>query len=291
MAGADNMTLPSVLPCPICDSMSTAFLFSSDSDIFECGQCSHVFSRLTSNKNMEEYAPEYYQEVHANWFRNPNIRLFEWVSKNLSKSCASVLDVGCGKGAFLRFLRDRSQAPLKLVGVDYSPNVSEHGIEYREGAFEEMQDLGLFDAVVNLAVIEHLISPVGFARHLAELCGENGVVVVMTLNNDSVLYCVARLLGRIGIAGPMKRLYSIHHLQHFTKASLETALKKAGLRVFKARKHNAPLRAIDIPARNPFLKGLLAVTVGFTFLLGTILRRTYLQTVIASPVRSEAVKP
>ena len=240
---------------------------------------------------MEEYGPEYYEDVHANWFRNPNIRLFEWIRKNLSKSCASVLDVGCGKGAFLRFLRDRSQAPLRLVGIDYSPNVSEHGIEYREGGFEEMQDLGLFDAVVNLAVIEHLVSPVGFARRLAELCSENGVVVAMTLNNDSVLYCVARLLGRIGIAGPMKRLYSIHHLQHFTKGSLETALKRAGLSVLKTRNHNAPLRAMDIPRRNPFLRGLLVMTVGFMFLLGTLLQRTYLQTVIASPIRPNPVHP
>jgi hypothetical protein len=172
---------------------------------------------------------------------------------------------------------------LRLVGIDYSPNQPESGIEYREGAFEDMRDIGLFDALVNLAVIEHLLSPLDFARYLREHCKEDGIAITMTVNNDSLLYLIARLLARLGISGPINRVYSIHHLQHFTKASLIATLEKAGLTVLKVRNHNAPLRSIDIPARNPVLKGLLKACVGFVFLLGTATGRTYLQSVIAIP--------
>ena len=284
-SSAERMTSAGEQRCPVCESLSTVFLFSADAEVFECRDCSHVFSSLPSIKSMEGYGPDYYEEVHENWFKNPNTRLFEWIRSNLPVNCTSVLDVGCGKGAFLRFLRDRSSIPLRLVGIDYSPNAPERGIEYREGAFEDMRDIGLFDASVNLAVIEHLVAPVEFVRYLFEHCAEKGVVIVMTINNDSILYCVARLLARMGMRGPMKRLYSSHHLQHFTRASLERTLEKAGFRVFKARNHNAPLRAIDIPTRNRALRTLLAAGVGVVFLIGTAVRRTYLQTVIASPIR------
>ena len=59
---------------------------------------------------MEEYTPEYYEETHRNWFANPNFALFRWIEHQLPAEIRSVLDVGCGRGDFLKFLRRQRPA-------------------------------------------------------------------------------------------------------------------------------------------------------------------------------------
>jgi 2-polyprenyl-3-methyl-5-hydroxy-6-metoxy-1,4-benzoquinol methylase len=259
-------------------------VFRSDANVFHCKDCSHVFSDPLSIEKPEDYGPEYYQDNHRNWFEHPNVPLFAWIASRLSAGTRSVLDVGCGKGDFLRFLRDGAKLPAHLVGVDCSPNESEPGIEYRQGAIAEMPGKEKADAVVCMAVIEHVPDPVAFARLLAARCGPQGIVAVMTVDNDSLLYMAARLMARLGMRTPALRLYSAHHLQHFNVRSLRTALERAGLQLIEVHHHNAPIKAMDFPAPNGFVKAVFTVGVAAIFWLGRATGRTFLQTVLARPV-------
>jgi 2-polyprenyl-3-methyl-5-hydroxy-6-metoxy-1,4-benzoquinol methylase len=268
--------------CSICNSSSTEVIFHCDACIFQCNNCTHVFSDPDSIKNAEVYSQEYYAKTHRNWFANPNFPLFAWINDQLFLGTRSILDVGCGKGALLRYLREQSNVSLQLLGVDYSPNKPEEGIEYKQGDFTQMLVEDMFDVVTSLAVIEHVDDPVYFAKSLAKHCKPGGVVIVMTLDNDSLLYVVARILAKFGVRGPVDRLYSAHHLQHFTTKSLKKALENAGLTAIKTYHHNAPIAAIDIPTANLFVRSVMMIGVKIIFLFGQLTNRTYLQTIVAT---------
>lgn len=280
-ADMSSEKIDSDMLCPVCDGIKSKILYASELKILRCNQCSHAFTDLRSIEHEEAYREDYFEETHHNWFNNPNISLFKWIASNLPNTARQVLDAGCGKGDFLRYLRDHLGRPIRLVGIDFSENKVEAGIEYIQGDLLKMSSKEKFDAVVSLAVIEHVKDPVSFARILASHCKKGGMVIVMTLDNDSLLYCCARLLDKIGIKGPASRLYSLHHLQHFTHRSLAKTLELAGCDLLTIHHHNTPLSAIDFPAPNRIIRVIFLVGVAMLYWLGLATKKTYLQTIIA----------
>ncbi len=267
--------------CPVCNSEEVRLYLKQSEKIFCCDKCSHVYSDPSARIGAEHYDINYYQEAHRNWFANPNLSLFSWIVHQISPKYRSLLDAGCGKGAFLRFVLGSIDTPIRLVGVDYTYNDPFLGIEYQQGELEDLPRNQCFDVVVSLAVIEHVADPVAFANELYKRCEVGGLVIVMTLNNDSFLYGVARLMAKFKIFGPCNRLYSAHHTQHFTPKSLRQTLEKNSLEIIKIHFHNAPIAALDIPARNTVVRLIYKAGVIVLLWTGLIFRRTYLQTIVA----------
>jgi 2-polyprenyl-3-methyl-5-hydroxy-6-metoxy-1,4-benzoquinol methylase len=103
---------------------------------------------------------------------------------------------------FLRYIRDNAPFVRRFVGVDYASNETTPEIEFITGDAAHIPGNEKFDAVVSLAVIEHVQDPVGLAHILSERCKVGGQVVTMTVNNSSLLYRTARLMHRCGILTP-----------------------------------------------------------------------------------------
>jgi 2-polyprenyl-3-methyl-5-hydroxy-6-metoxy-1,4-benzoquinol methylase len=249
-----------------------------DADIHRCGACSHRFSRLDTMRRLEVYDDRYYDEIHRNWFRHPNTALFRWVEARLPRDAAAILDVGCGNGDLLRFLAERRPG-TRLVGLDLHEGPALPGIELVAGDVLTT-DVGTFDAVVSLAVIEHVPSCSAFATRLAELVRPGGTVVVMTLDAGGALYSAARAGRAVGIRAASDRLYSAHHLHHFTPRSLRVLLEQAGLTVESVHHHNAPLRAMDFPPTGKVARAAMMAGVAGVFGVGRLVRRGYLQTIV-----------
>jgi 2-polyprenyl-3-methyl-5-hydroxy-6-metoxy-1,4-benzoquinol methylase len=267
--------------CPICGAESSLMVMHPETELYRCSTCTHAFSDVASMKHLEAYDPSYFEEEHRRWFDHPNFSLFARIAEVISKTpqVHAVLDVGCGRGDFLRYLKQR-QPGLSLTGIDLSPNESVEGITFVQGeiltqAFEQQ-----YDAVVSLAVIEHIADVKAFARRLAELTRPAGLVIVMTLNESSLLYRLARTLRSIGVTTAFDRLYSKHHIHHFTARSLEKLLTSHGLEVKERIFHNAPLAAIDIPSSNALVDGVLRTAMWGICLAGDLTNTSYLQTMI-----------
>ena len=264
--------------CPVCGEAAPFVYAHSEANIHRCLNCTHAFSDPASIKGMEKYSENYYDEVHRNWFANPNIPLFQWVESRLPKTIRSLVDVGCGRGQFLDFLR--SQRPdVRLVGVDLSTNNDRNGIEFHSGNVLELE-LGKFDAVVSFATIEHIAEANEFVARLHSLCNPGGMVFVMTLDESGLLYQAARLARRFGISIAFDRLYSAHHLHHFTHKSLTHLLERNGLQVQQTLHHSIPVRAIDVPAQN-FLRPVFIAAAATLLALGDVTGRSYLQTIVS----------
>ena len=195
------------------------------------------------------------------------------------------MDVGCGNGAFLKYIANVSDG-LDLQGIDLSNEAgSIPGIEFLQGDFLTYCFQKKFDAVVTLAVIEHLSDVTSFVRRIHELLNKDGIACVMTLNESGVLYRFANFLRKIGVSSVFIRLYDPHHINHFSKVSLERLLTRDGL--FKLKKiidHNTPLAAIDVPASNSVMKWVMKLGVAAVFFVGKITKKAYLQTIVVTKV-------
>lgn len=228
---------------------------------------------------MEKYSASYYEEAHRNWFAHPNIRLFRWIERQLPETVRSVIDIGCGRGQFLDFLH--AQRPeLRLVGVDLSSNADRNGIEFHCGSALDLE-LGTFDAVVSLATIEHVADVNSFAARLYSLCKPGGMVFVMTLDDASILYRIARLARRFGMPVAFDRLYSAHHFHHFTHKSLAQLLERNGLKIRRTLRHSVPTRAIDVPIQNVIFRPLFLGAAAALLAAGDLTGWSYLQTIVA----------
>ena len=268
-----------MLPCPVCGALAAFAYTHPDCRIYRCDGCTHAFTDPASVTNAQHYSPEYFDELHKNWFAHPNVRLFQWIANQIPQNARSVIDVGCGRGHFLDFLR-KVRPNLSLVGVDLSNNSDRDGIKFFCGDVLDLE-LGQFDFVVTMGTIEHVADLARFTDSLCSLCGPHGTVCVMTLDENSLLYRLARIARKLGVPVAFNQLYDVHHLNHFTRRSLAELLSRSKLQVRRRLAHNAPIRAIDVPVRNPLLRQVLIAAVGLTFFTGTLLRCSYLQSVLA----------
>jgi 2-polyprenyl-3-methyl-5-hydroxy-6-metoxy-1,4-benzoquinol methylase len=265
--------------CPICHASVRLLAKHPDADIYRCNSCTHAFSDIASMSKQEEYGSDYFDDTHRRWFEHPNTQLFDRVAAYIPQD-GSVLDVGCGRGDFLRHVQ-KIRPDVKLTGIDFAPN-QDDGIRFLRGDIISLEIPQRFDVVASLSVIEHVPDCVAFARRMAELTKPGGSTIVNTPNESSILYGLGRAGRSIGIRLAFDRLYSRHHLHHFTPTSLRRLLETSGLTVSRRIMHNAPVGAMDLPVRNPAADAVLRVGVWAVFAMGSITSKTYLQTLVCS---------
>jgi SAM-dependent methyltransferase len=268
---------PRTLVCPVCDSPAPREHSFDDVHLHRCRECDHCFTDVESLDHLGEY-DEAWEALHPNWFANPNLSLFAFVAETIKsqKEDATVIDVGCGRGELLAYLRQRNPR-LTLTGLDASLQPEIEGVEMIRADINSV-DLGQrrWDVVVSLATIEHLADVRAFADRLRSLVVPRGRAIVATNNERSITYEVARIFKRFGYDVPFVRLYDRHHLNHFNIRSLTTLMERAGFRTVGLRRHNIPLAAVDMPTESTVLK----LGVGTTFALGRLTGRTFFQTLV-----------
>jgi SAM-dependent methyltransferase len=99
-----------------------------------------------------------------------------------------VLEVGCGSGLFLRYLRDAGYA---VEGVETSKAEvryarEQFGLAVSEGALETLPlETGHYDAVVMVNVLEHILDPAATVARIHSLLRPGGWVVLVLPMIDS----------------------------------------------------------------------------------------------------------
>ena len=145
-----------------------------------------------------------------------------------------VLEVGCGAGATLRWLRDSGRA-AHTTGIELSAEaaaVARTRVDtLLEGPLErwmpELPQEG-FDLVLALDVLEHLVDPWDAARRLQGLLKPGGVLIASlpnVRNHRVVLPLLLRGRWEYRDAGIMDRT----HLRFFSRHGARELLEQAGL--------------------------------------------------------------
>lgn len=267
--------------CPVCQNSKTAVLTDIHIGLYECKDCSHYFTKVPYEKR-EQYRDDYFLDTHKNWFNNPDYSFYNSIYvamlELVGRKCFRLIDMGCGKGDFLKYLR-KINPDIELYGIDLIDN-QHAGINFIKGDILDDLVEDKFDVIVSLAVIEHIDNPNLFIEKIKKLLLPQGVMFINTLNNNSLLYKIARFLDKIGVHSAYNRLYSYHHLDHYTNRSLRILMELNGFEVIKQRNHNYPLSAVDVPEGCFIKKRIHLFAVGVIFYMSSLFGNGMLQTVV-----------
>lgn len=221
-------------PCLVCGS-ATGYRFDSVANGFSVLGCARCGSARTWPALDEEAIAAWYPE---NYYGNNNVRfnpLFErltrWfrrrrvdVVRRLTRPGA-VLDVGCGRGFTLHFLREAGYQP---VGVELSKHAATHartnlGLDIREGDFLSQPFAAEFEAVIFWHSLEHMADPMRTLQRAWEVLRPGGLLVIAVPNFDSIQ---SRLTGRQWFHLDVPR-----HYVHFSARGLQDSLRQCGFSI------------------------------------------------------------
>lgn len=257
------------MQCPVCRESSKTILKDRRLNLHQCNFCSHTFT-IVSKGREEKYDEDYFFEIHKHWFNNPNYKLFDFIYEKLSGLLGNkqiqLLDVGCGKGNFLKCIAIKNPQ-AELFGIDLIYNQAHPHICFIEGDFFKEKIEAKFNIITILEVIEHIDNLHLFIQRLKDCLQVEGFLFITTIDSNSLIYRIARMLNKMGIHNAYDRLYSVHHLQHYTKQSLKTLMERIGFDVLLTINYNDPLKAVDIPKSSFLVETMNRIFVGLIFLL------------------------
>ncbi len=225
--------------CPVCRAQAEPRIDLGDYRLFRCPRCASWSSDASARGAQTSFEPDAY-------FANADVDRLRW-GELLRRTgtdhavTARILDVGCGRGDFLRFLGERCPQ-LERCGIELDParaaaaRAADRSAQIRTGqvcvALAELG--GAFDLITLWDVFEHLVDPRGVMQALAARLTPNGVVFVQTIHEQSVVPTLGRVIhtasaGRI--RGPVRRTHEPHHLVFFSRRGLANLADAADLRI------------------------------------------------------------
>jgi SAM-dependent methyltransferase len=190
---------------------------------YECLNCKHLFAidEVDAEELAENYrAASFDSAVESRFAARTYAKI---VRRVVGVSNGSLLDVGCGDGAFLAEAL-RAGFAGSAIGVEPSlAAVNAAGDSVKSFILpvplEQFETAQTFDIVTFFQTIEHVQYPVEFLGRLRERVAHGGYLVIVGHDWTSI---VNRLLGT---SSP---IFDIEHLQIFSQNSLKIALERAG---------------------------------------------------------------
>lgn len=199
-----------------------------------------------------------YDDKSQSYFRTPRREMLEFIPDGVN----SVLEIGCGTGAFGALVKQRRGC--RYVGVELMSQAAEQArtcldevivanIEQTPLPFQKRS----FDCLVCNDVLEHLVDPWGTLRTLTDFLLPGGYVVISLPNvrfSEVVKDLVFRKRWEYVESGVLDRT----HLRFFTESSVRSLLKSADLEVLQLRGINPIKYAWRLQLLNILLLGSLS---------------------------------
>jgi ubiquinone/menaquinone biosynthesis C-methylase UbiE len=227
-------------PCPLCAAVEASVELRPDKYnltgaqylVVRCQACDFLYTRpLPTVEELQAlYSSEFYGE-------NKKASLLSWDSLRLllhqsvlrhrrkallNRAPGRVLDVGCGDGDFVAHLKPRG---WEVHGVEFSDAgcrlARSKGVQTYQGELADAKfPDGHFDVVTIWHVMEHLPDPLAEVREVNRILRDDGLLVIEVPNIASPTFKICR-----------ERWWLLdipRHLQHYTPASLEKLVQRAG---------------------------------------------------------------
>jgi 2-polyprenyl-3-methyl-5-hydroxy-6-metoxy-1,4-benzoquinol methylase len=223
--------------CNLCGSGESDILYDFQPlRIVRCRSCGLAYTspRLSQAEIAARlYGPQYWQGFEAaspEQEQATRATIRGWIKlleNRAGKRQLALLEVGAGLGMFLD---EAHSAGHDIHGVEPSEHAvaaarRRFGLSLQQGVLDDVDPRGFepLDAMVMLAVIEHLPDPFGALEQARELLAPSGLLLLSTGVFGSVNHRVA---GRgWTIIAPEEHLY------YFSKGTLRRLLEKAGFEV------------------------------------------------------------
>jgi SAM-dependent methyltransferase len=192
--------------------------------VAECAICGHLtlWPQPDDKAALEQYTESAYvvtNNVGTAIFDN---QAFHSLKSYDRRKNLTVLDVGCGLGAFLKKC---VQEKHRAVGIEVTKNIVDQlvreGLDVHHKSLSEFRDTQQrYDWVACIDVIEHMRDPLAAIEALADLVKRQGLLVIETPNGDA-------------IAAYGEKAYGLHvdkeHLNYFRPNQLVRLFEHHGL--------------------------------------------------------------
>lgn len=178
----------------------------------------------------------HYKEKANQYFSNARTD----IESLLPEVCGSVLEIGCGAGGTLRWLKQSGRS-VHTCGIELMPQAAaqarEHVDELLEGDADEVVRKMIyegrqFNLILCLDVLEHLVDPWGMMLMLQKLLAPTGIVIASipnVRNIDAVLPLVFRGRWDYTEEGILDKT----HIRFFTRESALSLMSTGRLEVFR----------------------------------------------------------
>lgn len=207
---------------------------------FECRHCGFLASNLApviGDDASPDSIDEAYRREALDSLRH---RSFERVLDALQQlpipRPGRLLDVGCAHGWFLQAASHRG---YRAIGLEPDPAIAAQarldGLSVISGFFpQDLPDREIFDVISFHDVFEHLPSPREAAAACFQRLSPGGHLVLVLPSSKGVLFRLARLFSRVGLHGPLDRMWQrgfpSPHLTYFHPVALAGMLQSHGFR-------------------------------------------------------------
>jgi 2-polyprenyl-3-methyl-5-hydroxy-6-metoxy-1,4-benzoquinol methylase len=235
-----------VIGCSLCGGRQVTALFHARPDrppekryhVVRCTGCGFLFRHpgIRPDRLDELYSQEGYASFLTGHYSARRRRRYRFVMRSFSPLFKDgegrrLLDYGSGAGLFLEMAHKRG---FDCYGVDLSPASVEYartrpgGANSFFGSPSEVPEIaaGGFDVITLWSVLAHLATPVEDFTLLRSLLNDDGVMLVLTVNANSLELKAQR--DRWGAFTP-------NHLKFYEEATLARLFQRAGFAAMVTR--------------------------------------------------------
>ena len=237
-----NVHTPATLggdACPVCLRPLSPSIDLGAYSLFFCNECECFCSDALVRHAATTFTPTEY-------FTHEDKDESKWKAlirrlHDTSQTVRSALDVGCGRGAFLRFLQ--TQYPeVMLAGIELDGERADQARQVVPDAHIYTGDVqhvlnGIdrtFDLITLWDVFEHLPQPRAVLNALSERVSKNGCIFIQTIHESSLVPLLGRLSYRLTggrLRNLVRRTHEAHHLVFFTRKGLNIMARDAHMEI------------------------------------------------------------
>ncbi len=180
-----------------------------------------------------------YQDKKSDYYSSTRTEILSLVPEGVNR----VLDIGCGTGQTLSMLKEKNLCK-ETVGIELVASVASQASKIVDKIYvlnveksELPCELGEFDLILLLDVLEHLVDPWGFLLKLNSLSNylsKKGKFIISLPNARHFNLVLPLLAGSFEYVE--RGILDKTHLRFFTKQSAIALIKSAGLNVEKIKK-------------------------------------------------------
>lgn len=156
------------------------------------------------------------------------------VAQRISGAGLHILDVGCGNGRLIEYLKERNDIvqAFGIEGHDEAAGLArQHMDQVWEGNVEQLNvpiEPGSLDYIICADVLEHLVNPMDVVKRLKPLLKQGGSFIV-SMPNINYIGVIWSLIAHNDFKYQPSGLMDATHLRWFTQRSITRAFAAAGL--------------------------------------------------------------